>query len=54
VALAASGMLTFAVLLAPASRWGLLVYGLDLAAWALLLRPGEPNDAGGTPQPVVL
>jgi hypothetical protein len=54
VALAASGMLTFAVLLAPASRWGLLVYGLDLAAWALLLRPGEANDAGGRPQPVVL
>jgi hypothetical protein len=50
VAVAASALLTLAVVLAPSSRWGLLVYGLDLAAWAWLLRGGDsPEGAEGHP-----
>ena len=44
VAVGASALVTLAVLLAPSSRWGLLVYGLDLAAWAWLLRGGDSPD----------
>ena len=43
VAAAAGGLLVLAVLLAPSSRWGLLVYGLDLTVWAWLLRSHEAS-----------
>jgi hypothetical protein len=52
VAVAAAALVTLAVLLAPSSRWGLLVYGLDLAAWAWLLRGADsPERADAHPVP---
>jgi hypothetical protein len=51
VAAAAAGLLVLAVVLAPASRWGLLVYGLDLGAWAYLLHTHDRSPAAVDPAP---
>jgi hypothetical protein len=54
VAVAAAALLTLAVLLAPASRWGLLVYSLDLGAWAWLLRGSDAPAVSNAHVPAVV
>ena len=51
VAAAAGVLLAVAVLMAPSSRWGLLVYGLDLTAWAWLLRSHDASPGSFDPAP---